>query len=420
MLMPYWKAFATSGQRTDFPAPFMSEIRPPWIRAVTKPGAMVFALLFALESLARATLWTIVPLQAFELFGSARDVSLLNFVISSASLAGGLAIPLLIRRFRRRWIYSFGVCLIMLAGLLLATGTRSGQVGGMFARAFGGAATNISLMLYVMDYIRKRDLVHSEPLKMMLSAAAWCTGPFLGVFLNTQIGRGTGEIVTIVSGGLLLCYFWYLRIQDNPAVAAATQPPPSPLASIRRFLAQPRLLLGWLIPFGRSCWWGMFAVYPPIYMVQTFGSERGGLWGAGVVSVGNGLLFGAPLAGRLAARIGLRRPIIGAYVGLGLLTLAAGFLYAWPPAVIACLLAAACGAVTLDALGGIPFMRSVRPYERPQMTSVYRTYIDMSDVLSSALFSLLLSHFDIRAVFVASGLLALAVAMVARRLPRSM
>jgi len=33
---------------------------------------------------------------------------------------------------------------------------------------------------------------------------------------------------------------------------------------------------------------------------------------------------------------------------------------------------------------------------------------------------LLLSHFDIRAVFVASGLLALAVAMVARRLPRSM
>jgi hypothetical protein len=50
----------------------MSEIRPPWIRAVTKPGAMVFALLFSLESLARATLWTIVPLQAFELLGNAR------------------------------------------------------------------------------------------------------------------------------------------------------------------------------------------------------------------------------------------------------------------------------------------------------------------------------------------------------------
>jgi MFS family permease len=396
----------------------MSEIRPPWIRAVTKPGAMVFALLFSLESLARATLWTIVPLQAFELLGNARDVSLLNFAVSFSSLAGGLTIPLLIRRFRRRWVYTFGVCLLMLAGLLLATGTRGGQLGGMFARAFGGAATNISLMLYVMDYIRRRDLVHSEPLKMMLSAAAWCTGPFLGVFLNTQIGRGSGEMVTIVSGALLLCYFWYLRIQDNPAVAAATQPPPNPIASIRRFLSQPRLLLGWFIPFGRSCWWGMFAVYPPIYMVQTFGSQQGGLWGAGMVSIGNGLLFGAPLAGRLAARIGLRRPIIGAYLGLGMLTLAAGLLTAWPPAVVACLLTAACGAVTLDALGGIPFMRFVHPYERPQMTSVYRTYIDMSDLFSSAVFSLLLSHFDLRAVFIAMGVFAVGMALVARQLPR--
>src|SRR5262249_7564482 len=121
--------------------------------------------------------------------------------------------------------------------------------------------------------------------------------------------------------------------------------------------------------------------------------------GAGVVSIGNGLLFCAPLAGRLAARVGLRRPIIGAYVRMGLLTFSAGLLYAWPPAVVACLLAAACGAVTLDALGGIPFMRSVHPYERPQMTSVYRTYIDMSDLTSAAIFSLLLSRFDLHAVF---------------------
>jgi len=398
----------------------MSEIRPPWIRAVTKPGAMVFALLFALESLARATLWTIVPLQAFQLLGNARDVTLLNLAVSVSSLAAGLTIPSLIRRFRRRWIYSCGVVLIMLAGLLLATGTREGQVGGMFARAFGGAATNIALTLYVMDYIRKRDLVQSEPLKMMLSASAWCVGPFIGVFLNTQIGRGTGELVTIISGAALLCYFWFLRIQDNPAVAAATQPPPNPIASVRRFLSQPRLRLAWFIPFGRSCWWGMFAVYPPIYMVQTLGKAPGSLWGAGVVSIGNGLLFCAPLAGRLAARVGLRRPIIGAYVGMGLLTFSAGLLYAWPPAVVACLLAAACGAVTLDALGGIPFMRSVHPYERPQMTSVYRTYIDMSDLTSAAIFSLLLSRFDLHAVFLASGLFALGAALVARQLPRSM
>lgn len=398
----------------------MSEIRPPWIRAVTKPGAMVFAILFALESLARATLWTIVPLQAYALLDNARDVSLLNFGVSLSSLVGGLTVPLLIRRFRRRWVYSLGICLTMVAGMLLATGTLEGQVGGMLARAVGGAATNIALMLYVMDYIRRRDLVRSEPLKMMLSAVAWSTGPFLGVFLNQRIGRGSGEIVTVVSALMVLAYFWHLRIQDNPAVAAATQPPPNPLASIRRFVSQPRLRLGWIIPFGRSCWWAMFAVYPPIYMVQTLGSRDGALWGAAVVSAGNALLFGAPLAGRLGVRFGIRRPIIGAYIGMGLLTIGAGLAYQWPIAVILCLLAGACGAVALDALGGIPFMRAVHPYERPQMTSVYRTYIDASDLLPSALFSLLLSHFDLRAVFIASGAFALLVAAVASRLPRRM
>ena len=384
------------------------------------PGAMVFALMFALESLARATLWTIVPLQAYALLQNPRDVALLSFIVSLSSLAGGLTVPLLIRVFRRSWVYSLGVALLMVAGILLATGTLAGQVGGMFARALGGAATNIALMLYVMDYIRKRDLVHSEPLKMMLSASAWCAGPFLGVFLNDRIGRGSGETVTVISAILLLGYFWYLRIQDNPAVAAATQPPPSPLASIVRFFSQPRLVLGWLIPFGRSCWWGMFAVYPPIYMVQKLGHGQGDLWGAAVVSVGNGLLFAAPVAGRLAARIGLRRPIIGAFVGMGLLTFSAGLLYAWPGAVVACLLAAGVGAVTLDALGGIPFMRFVHPYERPQMTSVYRTYIDLSDLVPAGVFLLLLSYFDIRAVFMASGLFALGMAAVAGRLPRRM
>jgi MFS family permease len=398
----------------------MQDLPPPWIRAVTTPGAMVFAVLFALESLARATLWTIVPLQAYALLADVRDVSLLNTGVSLFGMVGGLTMPLLIRVLRRRWVYTLGVVLAAAAGVLLATGTLSGQIAGMLARSFGGAATNITLMLYVMDYIRKKDLVHSEPLRMRLSAAAWASGPFLGVYLNERFGRGTGETVTVVSAFLLLVYFWYLRIQDNPAVAAATQPPPNPFRSIARFLAQPRLRLAWIIPFGRSCWWSMFAVYPPIYMVNHFGDRPGQILGALLVSAGNGLLFGAPMAGRLAARYGLRRPIIGALIAMGVLTLLAGLLYEWPLAVIICVLAAAAGAVTLDSLGGIPFMRSVHPYERPQMTAVFRTYIDLSDLLPAAIFSLLLSHFDMRVVFLAMGLFALVVAAIARQLPRGM
>ena len=77
-------------------------------------------------------------------------------------------------------------------------------------------------------------------------------------------------------------------------------------------------------------------------------------------------------------------------------------------------------ASTLDAVGNIPFLRAVRARERPQMTGVFRTYIDLSDLLPSAVFALLLSFFGLESVFATAGLWMLAIGLVARRLPRAM
>lgn len=399
------------------PADIQSDTGPLWLRAVSRPGAVVFAIMFTLESFARALIATLIPLQAYALLQTARDVSLLYTAVGITGLASSFAIPFLIRRFRRRWVYSAGVVALIAAALSLATATLLGQVGAMLARAFGAAAVNITLSLYVMDYIRRRDLVHSEPLRLMFSAGAWTLGPALGVWLYGRAGAGTAELLSAASAALLLVYFWYLRISENPAVAAATRPPPNPFAAIRRFAAQPRLRLGWFIPFGRSCWWAMFFVYPALYMVET---GKGELAGALLVSAGNAMLFVTPLFGRIAARTGIRRPIIGAFVGLGALTILAGLLYGRPWLAAAALLAGSAFCCVLDAFGNIPYMRAVRPLERPQMTTVFRTYIDLSDLLPQAFYALLLSFFDIRAVFFASGLFMLVEAAVALGIPRKM
>ncbi len=265
-----------------------------------------------------------------------------------------------------------------------------------------------------MDYIRKRDLVHSEPLRLTFSAIAWTAGPSLGVYLNRQGGPGAAEALSALSAGALIAYFWFLRMRENPAVAAATRPPPAPLGSIRRFVEQPRLRLAWILPFGRSCWWAMFFVYPPIYMVDAGLPQAGAL----LVSVANALLLLTPLVGRLAARIGLRRPMIVSFAVAGLSTILAAVFFASPILVAAAMLVGALACSALDAMGNIPFMRSVRPFERPQMTTVFRTYIDLSQLLPSAVFAVLLSLFDLRAVFVATGLWMLAEALIARYLPR--
>lgn len=342
-------------------------------------------------------------------------MSVLYFSVGMVGLASAFSIPFLIRRMRRRWVYTIGAGCLVLTALGLWTGTFAGLAVGMLARSFGGAAASITLSLYVMDYIRRRDLVHSEPLRIMFSALAWTAGPTLGVYLHEAVGLGAAELLSAASALLLIAYFWLLRLSENPAVAAATRPPPTPWGGIRRFMAQPRLRLAWVIPFSRSCWWTMFMVYPPLYLVQEGLPE---LAGAALVSAGNALLILTPLAGRLARRVGLRWPIIGAFLLTSVCTLGAGALSGFPLAVILLLLVGAIGPTVLDALGNIPFMRSVRPFERPQMTTVFRTHIDLSDLLPAGIYALLLSFFDLDAVFLACGLWMLAAAAFARLLPR--
>jgi MFS family permease len=126
------------------------------------------------------------------------------------------------------------------------------------------------------------------------------------------------------------------------------------------------------------------------------------------------------LIGRLAERVGVRRVIVGAYLLAGVTTLAAALLVptGFSLVVAALLLLASIWLSALDAVGNIPFLRAVRAAERPQMTTVFRTYIDLSELLPSALFAVLLSFFGLASVFATTGLLMLAIGLVARLLPR--
>ncbi|MES1151587.1 MAG: MFS transporter, partial [Dongia sp.] len=153
-------------------------------------------MLFALDSTARASVVTVLYLQAKDLGFTDRHVTLLTNAASLSSLVFSFLAPMLVMRYRRRWVYVGGVCLLIATAALLSTGTLAGQASAMLCRSFGAAALNITLSLYVMDYIRKRDLVRSEPLRLMFSSIAWGAGPLLGVALQNRFGQGAAELVS--------------------------------------------------------------------------------------------------------------------------------------------------------------------------------------------------------------------------------
>ena len=392
---------------------------PIWLPSAPKPTAGAFTLLFMVESFARACVATVISLQAYELLQSGQKVSQIYMLVACGSLITTLLIPTIIAHTARRFVYTFGALALILSAAALTTDTIPGQGIGMFMRVFGASCLNIATSLYILDHIRKQEYVKVEPLKMTFATISWTIGPSLGVWLYTTYGTWAPHALTAACSVLLLGLFWYLRMSDNSAIRPAKTKPRNALSGLRRFVAQPRLRLAWLIAFGRSCFWVIFFVYSPILMVQSGQSQQ---MAGFLVSAGNLMLVLAYPFGKLAQRVGVRKVISAAFCLMAVCSFGAGIAGQDYPLIAAlALLGAGIGAVAVDGVGAIPFMRAVRPHERAEMTGVYRTYLDLSELIPTLGFSILLLYAPLNSVFIVLGIWSLVCGWVVwQHLPKRM
>ena len=392
---------------TDFPLP-------------RRAGAYTFASLFAVESFVRSLNSTVISLQAYDILGAAQRVSMLSTVVSLSVLTSTLLLPFLLGRMRRRWTYTLGVSMMMAASLALASHVLAGQALGMLLRNLGAAVLNITLQLYIMEHIRRTDLARSEPIRLSLSTASWTIGPALGVTLYVSYGPWGPQLLAIAAAAVLMTLFWYLRLSDNVnAMPPGNLEGFSPLANVRRFLAQPRLRLAWLIAFGRSCFWTTFFIYGPLLLgVAGLDKRVGGF----MISASQILLVTAWFAGRFARTYGVRPVLVVAFAICACASLGAGLSgTASPYVAMGFLLAGSVSASAIDGIGSIPFLRAVRHRERQKMAAVYRTYIDCSELIPAFVFAIALLWLPIGAVFVIlSGALAAVGFVTWRFLPKSL
>ncbi len=370
-----------------------------------------------MSAVSRTLLITLIPLQAFTLLGDAQAVSVLYFAVSFTNLLLSLSIPWLVRRIRRRRVFSLGALLMVAAPLLIAQATPHALVAGMVLQVFGVACLEVTLSLYLMDHIPRQQMGRFEPMRLFYAAGVWALGPWLGVYLKDQVDPWLPFMLASAAAFATLVLFWVLRLKENPAVAPAKGPPPNPIKNLAHYFEQPRLRLAWLLAFGRSAWWMMFFVYAPIYAVES-GLDQ--VTAGAIVSIASGALFAVPLWGWIARRHGLRKLLVAAFGASGLVTLAIALAGGVPWLVAAALVAAALITGAVDGAGNVPFLRAVHPMERAEMTTVFATYRDVSQLGPPGLFALLLKAFHLPAVFIAGGIGMLVVAYYARYLPRRM
>jgi MFS family permease len=387
--------------------------------ALRKGGTLTFALLFSLESLVRALNAAVLSTQAYDLLGSSQQVSVLATCVSISVLCTTLVMPLLLGNLRRRWAYTFGVTLLMAGALALATFTIPGQVVGTYLRNTGASLVNITLQLYILEHIRKNDLVRSEPIRLAVSTIAWTAGPWIGITLYDNYGSLAPQAAAFVCGLLLLAVFWFLRLSENSVLKPGNLQGFKPWKNVARFIKQPRLRLAWAIAFWRSCFWAGLFTYGPLLLIEGGLSKKaGGL----LISVSQIMLVSAMFFGWVARKTGVRPVITTSFLGMAIFITTAGLVgTSYPYITIALLLVSAFFATGLDGVGAIPFLRAVRSHERPRMTPVYRSFIELSELIPGFIYAFLLLYFPTQAAFVVLGLSMLIAAWLAwTYLPKSM
>jgi hypothetical protein len=371
-----------------------------------------FALLAGLEAAVRGTLISAMPLAVYQALQDAQMTSLVYFLAGIVALIWGLMVPWATRKIPRRWAYTSG-CILYLCGMALAIlGTWWSVPMSLACNAMATATTFVCFNAYVLDYVDRANLGRSQSTQMVYAAAPWALGPLTGVWLHDYWAPAP-FLLAGVFALTLLTVFWILRLGNGKQIQRAKRPAVNPLGYLGRFFRQPRLIAGWMFAVMRSCGWWVYVVYLPIFCIEAgLGDKVGGI----ALSISNALLFAAPALNRLGRRMSVRRSVRAAFGFCGALFIAAGLLAFLPWTTVAFCMAASVFLVMLDVVGGLPFLMSVKPSERTEMSAVYSSFRDVSSILTPGAAWLVLWVAPLPGIFVAAGIGVLASWAVAGRL----
>jgi MFS transporter, ACDE family, multidrug resistance protein len=372
---------------------------PFFLRHPTRSRITHFAVLAGLEACVRGMLISTVPLAVYDAFGSASDLSTVYLTAGLITLFWGLLVPRLTQLAPRRWVYSLGCALYLLAMSLFILGTAFSVQAAILIAGMATVTTFVCLNAYVLDYIARADLGRTQSQQMLYAALPWTIGPMTGVWL-----RGLWDPLPFLVAGafatLLLGAFWFLRLGNGKQITRAKGPAVNPLAYLGRFFQQPRLIIGWLFAVFRSCGWWVYVVYVPVFCIE---SGLGDVLGGVMLSVTNATLLLASFMARWARAMTVRRAVRGALAYSAVTFVAATLLSPFPAAALAVLFIGSFGLVMLDVVGGLPFLMAVKPSERAEMAAVYSSFRDVSGILTPGAAYLVLLVFPLSGIFAASG-----------------
>jgi predicted MFS family arabinose efflux permease len=373
-------------------------------------SARPLAVLYALTNLARLILLAAMPIQALRVLGDAQAMSLLYLVASAGSLATNCIMPVTVTRLGPAAAY-YLIGGVSLAGLLmLASGSIILFCIGAVLFISCSTSNETLLSIVVLENQPRAEHSQYEAKRMTYSVPGFVVAPMVGVIAAAHVGPAAPFMIAVTAVAAALVCMSQIDLRDRVSKAAVS---PNILIHFRRFLSQPRLRLAYALSAGRTAWWQMFFVYGPLFLMSSgFAATTAGLIISGT-QVG---LICVPFWSRIANWLGLRKFAVTVYLTAAVIVVPIALV---PSSIqVILLVVAACCVTALDAIGNVYFLRAVRPFERREMATVFSTHRDAAQALPPAVFTPLLQAVELPVLFAASGLGLLAMATLARYLPR--
>ena len=376
-----------------------------------RPGVQSLALIAAVEALVRGASLSVYPLVLYRVLGSASAVSEVYFAVGLISLTLAFGVPSLARKIPRHWVYASAVSLYTASGILGAIGGKL-TVAALLCNSTAAAAGFVCFNAYVLDYVAKTEFGRLESLRLLYGGFGWVVGPSLGVWL-LSVWAGAPFILVGCAGLTMLWLIYRFKLGKGREMTRSQPRSSHPVANLRRFAAQPRLVAGWFIPLMRSCGWWCYFVYVGIFALENgLGAQVGGI----AASAANLGLLLAPLMLRWMQRRSVRQAVRTGALVSGISFVVAALVSPFPWATVALLLLGTVFLVLLDVCAGLPFLMAVKPSERTEMSAVYSSFRDASGILSPGVAWVVLLFAPVAGIFAAGGLGLVAAWAVAGRL----
>lgn len=350
--------------------------------------------------LARTAIVAAIPILALKFLGQVSYISTLYLSASLICLAFSLFLPKLISNIGLwRSLILAAVFGLISAGSFFANNIWFLLPGLLFQFLMFTLFESV-INIYTTQIIPRRDLSFFESRRVLFSGFTYLIGPLL---CGWAIHIDALWVPILLSGACAVSVPFLLRILIPSAakIQSTIKLPMSNYKDLVLFTSQPRLVLAWFLAVSRSSWWQVYSVYTPVFAVKAgYSSASAGL----VIALGTGALILAPFWQIFSRKFGLRLTFFYGYLMCGLTTIFAGLLGKVNPFLSVVLLIGGAFAISsVDSGGNAPFLRAARPHQRVKMVPIYNTYRDMAQIAPSAVFAIVLSHFDVKYVFLLTG-----------------